>query len=113
MENNETLKLKIGDWVKGRSVEGELFQGYIEKLDFFQGHAKVKVTECDNKTTIGKSINVLDHWIKKIPAAKDKTLEQLLPLIDLALKTNDEEWFMELSNCYNTQLNQLDFNRTK
>jgi uncharacterized protein YpiB (UPF0302 family) len=113
MKNTEALKLEIGDWVKGRSREGELFQGYIEKIDFFQGYAKVKVTECDNEKTIGRSINVLDHWIKKMPSVTEKTLEQLLHLIDVALKTNDEDWFIELSSDYNSLLNQLDLNHTK
>jgi hypothetical protein len=100
MKKTENMSLKIGDWVKGRTHDGELIQGYLEDVNNIQGFAKVKVIECDNKFRRGKTIEVLDHWIEKIPESSEITEEYINMLIDLALLTKDEEWFMDLSKIY-------------
>jgi hypothetical protein len=100
MKKTENMNLKIGDWVKGRTHDGELIQGYLEEVNNIQGFAKVKVIECDNRFRRGKTIEVLEHWIEKIPESSEITEEYITMLIDLALLTKDEEWFMDLSKIY-------------
>lgn len=90
-------RFESGDWVKGKTRNGELIRGYIESVDFLQGIAKVHVVESDNKKTIGKQVGVLLNWIEKLPVSTEINEEQILQLIDLALLTKDEQWFNDLS----------------
>ncbi|PFK28611.1 group-specific protein [Bacillus cereus] len=100
MSNNNPV-LKIGDWVRGISSEGELILGYIESLDNIEDVVKVTVVKCDNKDVISKTISLLSKHVKKLPESKAINKEQILCLIDLALLTGDEEWFIELSSKLN------------
>ncbi|MDT9027272.1 MULTISPECIES: IDEAL domain-containing protein [Rossellomorea] len=97
MMSNDQSILKTGDWIKGKSYSGELVIGYIENLDIQGETVKAKVVTSDNKTIEGKSIPLLSKQVKKIPAANVKNKEQIQYLIDLALATGDEEWFLELT----------------
>ncbi|GIN88779.1 hypothetical protein J6TS2_51650 [Heyndrickxia sporothermodurans] len=97
MSNNNSV-LKVGDWVRGKSKEGELIVGYIESLDTIGGVVKVTVVKCDNRDTISKTISILSKHVKKLPDSKVINKEQILFLIDMALLTGDEEWFMGLSS---------------
>lgn len=101
MMSNHNAILKTGDWVKGKSHEGELIIGYIENLE--EGIIKTKVISSDNKTIEGKIIPLQSKQVKKMPAAKVANKEQIHFLIDLALSTGDEEWFFELT----TKLNSI------
>ncbi|KAF0822010.1 group-specific protein [Cytobacillus firmus] len=101
MMSNHNAILKTGDWVKGKSRDGELIIGYIENLE--EGMIKTKVISSDNKTIEGKIIPLQSKQVKKMPAAKVANKEQIHFLIDLALSTGDEEWFFELS----TKLNSM------
>lgn len=85
-----------GDWVQGKSRDGELIHGYVENVDSNRGLVKVNVVECDNEKVIGKPIWVLNQWTKKLPNVTVNDENHLLMLIDLALQTKDEQWFMEL-----------------
>ncbi|MGM7722209.1 IDEAL domain-containing protein [Metabacillus sp. Hm71] len=98
MKSNNNQILKTGDWVKGKSLDSELIVGYIESLDIPKGVVKVTVVTSDNKETIGKTISFLTKQVKRLPDSKVTNKEQLLFLIDLALSTGDEEWFIELSS---------------
>ncbi|WP_088011686.1 IDEAL domain-containing protein [Gottfriedia acidiceleris] len=95
--NNDSI-LKAGDWVKGNSMDGELVIGYIESLSILDEIVKVNVITSDNKTTVGKTIPMLNKNVKKIPDSKVTNKEQIRFLIDLALVTGDEDWFNELSS---------------
>jgi uncharacterized protein YpiB (UPF0302 family) len=97
MLSNNKFKLEIGDWVKGKSQNGELIIGYIETIDLLQGITGVTVITSDNKETIGKTIKMLNKWVERLPVSAIDHEEQLLHLIDLALTTGDEDWFIELS----------------
>ncbi|MEH6939342.1 IDEAL domain-containing protein [Bacillus sp. JJ664] len=99
--NNETI-LKTGDWVKGKSVDGELVIGFIESLTILDEIVKVNVINSDNKTTVGKTIQMRNKNVKKMPDSKVKNKEQIRFLIDLALSTGDEDWFNELSSQLNS-----------
>ncbi|MGM0778279.1 MAG: IDEAL domain-containing protein [Bacillota bacterium] len=100
MISNHNAILKTGDWVKGKSREGELIIGYIENLE--EGIIKAKVISSDNKTIEGKIIPLQSKQVKKMPAAKVANKEQIYYLIDLALFTGDEEWFFELTSKLNS-----------
>jgi hypothetical protein len=90
-------EFEYGDWVQGRSRDGELIHGYVETIDSIQGIVKVNVVESDNEKAIGKSIWLLNKSAEKLPDLTVSTESQLLSLIDLALLSKDEQWFMELS----------------
>ncbi|PGX74646.1 group-specific protein [Bacillus thuringiensis] len=98
--------LKVGDWVRGISVEGELILGYIESFDNAGEVVKVNVVKCDNRDTINKTMSFLCKHVKKLPESKAINKEQILYLIDLALLTGDEEWFIGLSSKLNS-INEL------
>lgn len=87
----------IGDWVQGRSSNGELIHGYVETVDSIQEIVKVKVVESDNEEAISKSIWLQNKRSEKLPDLSVSNESQLLSLIDLALLSKDEQWFMELS----------------
>jgi hypothetical protein len=89
--------LEVGDWVKGKTKNGELIYGYIEAVNSLQGTVKIKVMDCDNEQIIGKTVETLKQWVKKLPISTFDDEEQIKALIDLALLTKDESWFMELS----------------
>nr|WP_274855712.1 IDEAL domain-containing protein [Bacillus methanolicus] len=95
-------RLESGDWVKGKTRNGELIRGYIESVDYLQGIVKVHVIESDNKKTIGKTVGVLINWVEKLPVSTEINEEQILQLIDLALLTKDEQWFHDLSTKLNS-----------
>lgn len=89
--------IKVGDWVKGKSRDGELIIGYVDSLDILEDIINVTVTSSDQEGLAGKSIPLLRTLVKKLPDPQVKNKEQIQFLIDLALATGDEEWFMELS----------------
>ncbi|WP_129691949.1 IDEAL domain-containing protein [Gottfriedia acidiceleris] len=102
MNLNKDSILKTGDWVKGNSIDGELVIGYIESLTILDEIVKVNVITSDNKTTVGKTINMQNKNVKKMPDSKVTNKEQIRFLIDLALATGDEDWFKELSSQLNS-----------
>ncbi|MGG1401535.1 IDEAL domain-containing protein [Bacillus salipaludis] len=99
LSNNKEI-LKTGDWIKGKARDGELFIGYIESLSLEIPEEVVKVTvvTSDNNEMIGKTIPILRKRVHKLPISKAINKEQIRFLIDLALSTGDEEWFLELSS---------------
>ena len=101
MSNNNHV-LKIGDWVRGVSNEGELIVGYIASLDDVEDIATVIIVKRDNKYTMNEAISLYSKHVNKLPESKVVNKEQILYLIDLALLTGDEEWFIELSSKLNS-----------
>lgn len=96
LSNNNSI-LKVGDWVKGKSRDGELFIGYIESLDILDEKVNATITSSDDESMVGKIIPISTNGVKKLPDPKVKNKAQIQNLIDLALATGDEEWFLELS----------------
>ncbi|MCA0756537.1 hypothetical protein KP806_15890 [Paenibacillus sp. N4] len=91
------MNMNISDWVQGRTTDGELIHGFIETIDMLQGIVTVHVVKSDNEERVGNTVAVRASWIKRVP---DTTLEdpQLVQnMIDMALATWDEAWFMELT----------------
>lgn len=48
--------VEVGDWVKGKTKNGELIYGYVETVNSLQGTVKIKVMDCDNEQIIGKTV---------------------------------------------------------
>jgi hypothetical protein len=90
-------KLKIGEWVK--VIDHDYlygYVGYITDFDLFEGY-RVRLT----KNSKGKSFKNGSKWmgeeqIISLPVGKSE--DDLLALIDIALETNDREWFLELTS---------------
>ncbi|WP_043932448.1 IDEAL domain-containing protein [Bacillus sp. EB01] len=108
MSANKDSILKTGDWIKGKSMDGELLIGYIESLAIQDGALKVTVITSDNELTVGKTILMQNKDVKKLPDSKVSNKEQIRFLIDLALSTGDEEWFIELSSQINSMKQLVD-----
>lgn len=94
--NNHSI-FKTGDWIKGNLQDGEIIIGYIESLDLPKGTVKVNVIKSEAVETIGKKISFSRKQVKRLSISKVVNKEQILFLIDLALLTGDEDWFIELS----------------
>ncbi|MEH7304532.1 IDEAL domain-containing protein [Neobacillus drentensis] len=90
-------RFENGDWVQGRSRDGELIHGYVETVDSHKGMLQVNVVESDNENSIGKSIWIVNKRAEKLPETTGRNESELLALIDLALLFKDEQWFKELS----------------
>ncbi|GGG03210.1 hypothetical protein [Paenibacillus abyssi] len=91
------MKFEISDWVQGTTRNGELIHGFIETIDRVDGIVKVNIVESDNEDIIGKHVAVREYWLKKLPLLPIDEPEHINNLIDIALSTWDEAWFMELS----------------
>lgn len=99
------MTVKISDWVKGRTINGELFHGFVESVDDEQGMVKVYVVSSDNAHAVGKEVTVRGQWVRVLPESSLMDAGALHNLIDLALLTQDKEWFKELSGQYSTVRN--------
>jgi hypothetical protein len=101
LSNNDSI-FKTGDWVKGYSLDGALIIGYIEALNIPGGAVKVYVITSDNHEKVGKMIWLSSNRVKGLPVSSAINKAQIFFLIDLALSTGDEEWFIELSSQLNS-----------
>jgi len=99
--SNKNSILKIGDWIKAQSRDGELIIGYVDSFDLLEEMTKVTVTTSDHQELVGKTIPIMNNKVKILPNSNVRNKEQILNLIDLALASGDEEWFLELSSKLN------------
>jgi hypothetical protein len=90
-------RFKEGDWVSGKSVNDEKFHGYIEGLDIAKGTVRVKITACDNESSIGRSAECFISTLDALPLDILNHQGPLFNLIDISLSVRDEAWFMELT----------------
>ena len=88
--------IMVGEWITGKAMNGELIQGFIESVDPYFHTVKVTVVESDNHRIIGKTITTLQRNVSLLPNITIRQEEAIRELIDLALSTNDKEWFDEL-----------------
>jgi hypothetical protein len=98
MSNIKRDKVHVGDWVRGFAKNGALIQGYLENIDPLDPLFKIRVVDSDDKDLIGFSLNMDDSLIEKVPSNDSLTEPQIQYLIDIALETQDKEWFYELTN---------------
>jgi uncharacterized protein YpiB (UPF0302 family) len=99
---NNIMTLNISDWVTGKSRNGELIIGFIDRIDSENGIVKVTVATSDNDETIAKTIPIQTKFVEKLPMSSSASEEELQFLIDLALLTEDEDWFIDLSSRLNS-----------
>lgn len=57
-------QLNNGDWVQGRSRDGELIHGYIETVSANREIVKVNVVESDNKKRSGNRFRFRVNGLK-------------------------------------------------
>ncbi|MEX2460465.1 MAG: hypothetical protein WD469_04080 [Paenibacillaceae bacterium] len=88
---------KEGDWVSGKSVNDEKFHGYIEGLDIVKGTVRVKITACDNESSLGRTAECFISTLDALPLDILNHQGHLFNLIDIALSVRDKAWFMELT----------------
>lgn len=91
------MNFEIGDWVMGHTGEGELVQGFVERVNVLQGTLGIHVVASDHEAAVGRAIDVRERGTKKMPEFVYDRAEPILGLIDLALATRDESWFRELT----------------
>ncbi|UJF34416.1 IDEAL domain-containing protein [Paenibacillus hexagrammi] len=91
------MNVGIGDWVRGRTEAGELIYGYVESVDLYQGIAEVYVMGSDHEEVVGKRIALPRHMLREMPVNTFDTEQPIKQLIDVALFSGDEAWFMELT----------------
>lgn len=91
------MSLSVGDWVGGRSSQGELIHGYVEAVNLFQGLVAVQIVASDREAAIGKAVTLSLQDVRKLPVSSADNEEQLRSLIDIALGVKDADWFFELS----------------
>ncbi|MCO7175838.1 hypothetical protein ACFP7A_07485 [Sporolactobacillus kofuensis] len=103
---------KKGDWVKGRTVNGELMHGFVVDYNHEEGTVKIQVVACDRETTVGKVIETLGYLIKPFPVMP-LTGQQLRSMTDIALITSDRDWFMDLSTQLSGMNNETPDNTQK
>ncbi|GAY76294.1 hypothetical protein NBRC111894_1848 [Sporolactobacillus inulinus] len=87
---------KKGEWVKGRTVNGELMHGFVVDYNHEDGTVKINVVACDRESTVGKVIETLSYLIKPFPVSPLGG-QELRSMTDLALITSDRDWFMDLT----------------
>ncbi|WP_409254232.1 IDEAL domain-containing protein [Bacillus sp. SCS-153A] len=87
----------IGEWVKAKTVDGELIIGYIEEVNEESKTAKIRAVQTEQEAIAGKTIETLIRSVSVLPSTPASTKEDLVGLIDLALQTRDEKWFQELT----------------
>ncbi|MDC3417361.1 IDEAL domain-containing protein [Aquibacillus salsiterrae] len=94
----DNINMRVGDWVKGKTRKGELIYGYIvEKVEANATKVELKVIQCDNARIVGNIVQLDRTTVERLDTTETFTHQQLEELIDLALKSRDEEWFMELT----------------
>jgi hypothetical protein len=89
--------IKTGDWVKGKSSEGQLLFGYIESRHEAKELVKIRVVQTEESLIIGQTIDLPFSLITKLSDPSLKSQQEVRSMMDLALQTKDEEWFKELS----------------
>jgi hypothetical protein len=91
-------KLKIGEWVKVIDHDYlNRYVGFVTEYDLVDESYRLRLT----RNSKGKSLEKGYAWVEKesiifLPVQKDE--DDLLALIDLALDTDDKEWFIEITN---------------
>jgi hypothetical protein len=95
MEWSKQAKIQIGDWVSGTSLEDEKVIGYVDSMDLY-GTVRVMVTQSDREEAIGYMVNSMHFKLEKLDSNVLTSEADLRSLMDLALKTRDQDWFNEL-----------------
>lgn len=92
-----TKKITVGDWVKAKSFEGEIIIGYIENVNDHGKSVRIKAVQAEQDGVKGSSIETPIQSVTPLQEFHKKFKTDILGLIDLALLTNDKEWFEQLT----------------
>ncbi|MDG0789858.1 IDEAL domain-containing protein [Cohnella ginsengisoli] len=91
------MRFEMGEWVAGRTSQGELIQGFVNSILSMQGAAGIYVTASDRVEAIGTEIAVPVGSLRALPQSAKYNEEQLRNLIDVSLAIRDTAWFGELT----------------
>ncbi|WP_421385179.1 IDEAL domain-containing protein [Bacillus salacetis] len=91
------MNYEIGEWVKAKTVEGELVIGYIEAVNQDSKSVKIRAVQSEQESMTGRTIETLLRRISALPSSSMTTKNEIMQLIDLALFTRDEDWFKQLT----------------
>ncbi|MFD2332380.1 IDEAL domain-containing protein [Cohnella sp. GCM10020058] len=92
------MRFEMGEWVAGRTGQGELIQGFVNSILSVQGAAGIYVTASDRVEAIGTEIAVPVGMLRPLPQTTKYNEEQLRNLIDVSLAIRDTAWFGELTS---------------
>ncbi|MFC3800204.1 IDEAL domain-containing protein [Cohnella sp. GCM10012308] len=92
------MRFEMGEWVAGRTGQGELIQGFVNSILSVQGAAGIYVTASDRVEAIGTEIAVPVGKLRPLPQTTKYNEEQLRNLIDVSLAIRDTAWFGELTS---------------
>ncbi|MDI4645262.1 IDEAL domain-containing protein [Cohnella hashimotonis] len=92
------MRFEMGEWVAGRTSQGELIQGFVNSILSMQGAAGIYVTASDRVEAIGTEIAVPVGMLRPLPQTTKYNEEQLRNLIDVSLAIRDTAWFGELTS---------------
>ncbi|MHA6480905.1 IDEAL domain-containing protein [Paenibacillus sp. strain BS8-2] len=96
------MNVNVSDWVHGITGDGEMVYGFVESADRLQSLITLYVVKSDNVERERKYATVKLSTIKSVEGIDAEDLRHVDDLIDLALATRDEAWFMELTDGINT-----------
>jgi hypothetical protein len=91
------MNVNVSDWVHGRTGEGEMVYGFVDSVDGQYGVVTLYVVKSDNEEREGKLATVRLSTVKLVADIDSEDLRHADDLIDLALATRDEAWFLELT----------------
>lgn len=91
------MNVNVSDWVHGRTGEGEMVYGFAESVDGQYGVVTLYVVKSDNEEREGKFATVRLSTVKLVADIDSEDLRHVDDLIDLALATRDEAWFLKLT----------------
>ncbi|WP_163539818.1 IDEAL domain-containing protein [Gracilibacillus sp. YIM 98692] len=97
MEQKQQKRFMEGDWIRGKTRRGELVHGYLLETPSPHSKLSVKVVFSDNENVTGQVTRLDQKNVELLEDLTTRTEEELQDLIDLALATKDEEWFIKLS----------------
>ncbi len=93
-----TLKFPLiqeGDWISGTTQLDEKFIGFVQSTNE-DGIIKVWATQSDREEIVGTSIQAKSARVRKLSDSALTSPEEVKSLIELALDTQDKEWFAQL-----------------
>ncbi len=90
-------RIRIGDWIKGISKNEYEYQGYVEAISATHGSLLVRVVKSEQQSKVGK---VIESHMSRVDLMEEEIGEEqdVYALIELALQTRDEVWFMDLTS---------------
>ncbi len=90
-----------GDWISGTTKLDEKFIGFVQSVND-EGTIKVWATQSDREDIVGTSIQARMTKVKRLTESQPSSREEIQSLTELALATQDKEWFEQLQATMNS-----------